>query len=171
MTSSAASDADSARKRTCRVLGGDAVQHGSAAAPRQVHVEQSHVGSQRPDRGDRLVDVAGLAHHLGDVADLGAHARAHHGVVVHDQDPDHLATPDSGMRSSTSVPVPTADRGAAALAGHPGLDRVGDAARVAPQGSGWIEAASPVAYQGENLGSEPRRRQIPGALARAWPRW
>ncbi len=50
----------------------DALEHGAAAATRQVHVQQHHVGNSAADALDRAVHVAGGADDL----ELGSKLRA-----------------------------------------------------------------------------------------------
>ena len=54
-----------------------------------MHVEQDDVRDQRVNGGDGALDVVGLAHDLqvgGMGGELGAHAGAHEGVVIDDED-------------------------------------------------------------------------------------
>ena len=115
MTSSAASDTDSARNTTSGGLGPDLPQHLGAAAVGHVHVEQHHVRLVVADPGHRLADRAGLADHLdlvGDGVQLGPHPGAEQRVVVHQEHPDAhvLASVFLGISSCTSVPSPGAVR-------------------------------------------------------------
>src|SRR5262249_35188702 len=74
-----------------------------AAAALQTDVQDDHVGrvEARPAQG--LVGVGGLADHLEalDLLEQPAHAGAHDGVVVDDQDAGH-----SGASKRTRVPPP-----------------------------------------------------------------
>ena len=112
MTSSAASDTDSARKRT-GLLGvghqrGAAAQHFDPAAARQVHVEEDDLGPGRRDDRDRLVDVGGLADHLDagplGLADLGLDARTEHPVVVDEDDAHGRPAARRSVRGVAAAP-------------------------------------------------------------------
>src|SRR4051812_12887993 len=134
MTSSAASETDSARNRggsppappPPRPPRGDAVRGGAGprgrgdpggappprhaaqplppAAVGHVHVEQDDVGPRLGDQPHRLVDRPRVAHHLDEPVELGAHAGPEQPVVVDDDDARHF----SSSVSSTSVPAPGA---------------------------------------------------------------
>ena len=87
MTSSAASETDSARKRVSGSSGPTASQHRQPAAVGHVDVEQHDVRACRADHRDRLGTVARLADDVDPVAELGAHPGAEHRVVVDQHDP------------------------------------------------------------------------------------
>ena len=70
ITSSAASDTDSARNRT-RPLRRDACDHRLATAVREMDVEQHHVRVGLDDQRDRLGDAAGLADDVDSLAEPG----------------------------------------------------------------------------------------------------
>ena len=106
MTSSAASEADSARKSVSGACVGRAADDRHAAAVGHVDVEQDDVGALRGDERDGLLDARGLAHELDVALELGAHAGAEEPVVVDDGDARHAAP---GSVSSTSVPAPGAE--------------------------------------------------------------
>ena len=151
ITSSGASETDSARKRTS---GSSRAPIRDAAAVGHVDVEQHDVGLLALDQRDGLVDGAGLADDLDAALELAAHARAEQRVVVDQHDAPH-------SDSSTSVPAAglRADLGAAAVALHPADDRLAHAAAVGRHGGG-VEARAAVAD--EHLGSArrtPRRRR------------
>ena len=106
MTSSAASEADSARK---------SVSGACSAAPRMTATpppsgmwtsSSTTSGRCAVDQRDRLLDGGGLADDLDVALELGAHAGAEEPVVVDDHDARH-AVP--GSVSSTSVPAPGAE--------------------------------------------------------------
>src|SRR5262249_9211080 len=89
--------------------------HLRATAAGQVHVEEYDVRVQVGDRGDRLVDVRGLADDVDRGAELGADAGPEHRVVVDDQDLDgaglaHWSFSCRGSFSRTSVPVSGVER-------------------------------------------------------------
>ena len=113
MTSSAASETDSASQRTSGSSRAQRLQHGQPAAAGQVHVEQDDVRTGGPDALDRGRDVGGLADHVDVGAQLGPHTGADHRVVVDDEHP-RLAARHAALRlgsdSSTSVPSPGAER-------------------------------------------------------------
>ena len=98
ITSSAASDTDSARNRTDGSSSRNASSTNASAAAGQVHVEQHDVGHGRPYDGDRGGRVVGLADDLDPLAQLGLHAGAEQPVVVHEDDP----------RQPVMTPCPTA---------------------------------------------------------------
>ncbi len=91
MTSSAASETDSARNTHVRQLRADAAEHLDAAAAGQVHVEEDDLGLRsRAITGDGFGDRAGLADDVdlvGDRGELGAHPRAEQRVVVDEERP------------------------------------------------------------------------------------
>ena len=108
MTSSAASETDSARKRTSGCSGRDRVDDRLAAAVREVDVEEHDLRVEVLDQRDRRRDRPRLADHLDGVAELGLDAREEEPVIVDEDDaPTHDAL--RGMRSSTSVPSPGVD--------------------------------------------------------------
>ena len=105
MTSSAASDTDSARNRVSGSVGADRLEHGQPAAVGHVHVEQHDVGTlSRVMTAIASADAAGLADHVDPLAELGAHAGAEHRMVVDQHDP--CAVIAGGILISTSVPPP-----------------------------------------------------------------
>ena len=141
MTSSAASDTDSARNRVVDPGG----RRSGAATSRPLPPGRCTSSSTTSGRvavitRDRRVDVLGLADDVDGVAELGAHAGAEHPVVVDEHDPRRAASvmrslprraasvtvalapaTERGISSWTSVPSPAAvtDHGAPAVALHP----------------------------------------------------
>src|SRR3954449_11374731 len=83
-----------------------AADHLCASATGHVHVEQHDVGLGVGDDVDGFVHLAGFAHDLDRLAELGAHSAAHQPVVVdqHDADAAH-ARACRGTVSAASVPV------------------------------------------------------------------
>ena len=94
MTSSAASDTDSARN--CTAAGGDCAPRPQpaddleAAAVGHVHVEQHDVGGRRRDDLDGLRDGRRVAHDVDEPVELRSHPGAKQLVVVDEDDADCL---------------------------------------------------------------------------------
>ena len=107
MTSSAASDTDSARNCTPGPLGRDRRDHRVAARRRAGGRRGARRRVVLADQRDAVVDRPGLAHDFDRVAELGPHAGAEELVVVDEDDPA-LHAGHRGSRSSTSVPSPGA---------------------------------------------------------------
>ena len=145
MTSSAASEADSARK---------SVSGASSAAPRMTATpppsgmwtsSRTTSGRCGDDERDGLRDARGLAHELDVALELGAHAGAEEPVVVDDRDARH-AVPGHGELDLGPGAGRRVDRGAPAVAGHAPDDRLAHAAAVVGDG-GRIEARAAVAHE------------------------
>ena len=64
----------------------DAAEHGMAPSPREVDVEQDHIGEPLSDELDGGAGLVGLAHHLDRVAQLGADSRPENGMVLDQED-------------------------------------------------------------------------------------
>src|SRR5262249_44562641 len=87
----------------------DGLEHVQAACSGHDHVEQHHIGPQRPEPGDRARPVRALARHL-DVLLLvqdEPQALADHVVVVDDEHPDHgRPSCPAGSRTMIAAPLP-----------------------------------------------------------------
>ena len=104
MTSSAASETDSARNLTPGRSTRDGVDDRVSLTVGEVNVEQHDVGVERLDQRDGVGDVPASPTTSTLVAELGADAGEEERVIVDEYDsPCHR-----GSRSSTSVPAPGA---------------------------------------------------------------
>ena len=127
ITSSGASEADRARKRTCGCVALTALTTACPPPPGQVHVQQHDIGQVLGDQRDRGLDVVRLTHELDLVTELGPDPGPEQAVVIDEEDPrlvpGHGAggwrgharlgwrSPAArGMVSDTSVPSPCALR-------------------------------------------------------------
>ena len=86
MTSSAASETESARNRTSGSAGAHGAQDGETTTVGHVHVEQHDVGQSLDDELDGGVDLVGFTDDVDVSGDLGADARADQLVVVDEED-------------------------------------------------------------------------------------
>src|SRR5580692_1322059 len=99
-------------KAHLRMRGLDRLDHGLAAAARQVHVEQHHIGPQRGDQLDRGLHVVRLAHDVDLPAKLGADPGPEQPVIVDKHHPRSAhfrptgCAAERGMVSVTLVPSP-----------------------------------------------------------------
>ena len=157
MTSSGASDTDSARKRTSGCSREHAADHGLTAAVGHVHVDEHDVGAPLADHLDGGVDLRRLADDVGVVAELGAHAAAEQVVVVDEEHPHGVpvALGHARVRVASTARPRCPGPGAtgsprAAVALHAARDRLGDAAAVG-RDAGGIEPATAVADEHRDL--------------------
>ena len=107
ITSSAASETDSARKRTPGRSGATALMIASPLPSWRWTSSSTTSGIELLDQRHGLGDARGLADDVDRVAELGAHAGEEELVVV-DEDDAALHVALRGSRSSTSVPSPGA---------------------------------------------------------------
>ena len=178
ITSSAASDTDSARKRTrgCPAL--TRADHLHAAAVRHVHVEQHHIRAllarsrRPPPRRSPASPTTATS-----LAELGAHARAEQVVIVDDHHAGRSPAARRRVRvassrgapapctSSTSVPSPggCAPLARAAVALHAPDDRV---AHAAPVGGDRVRVEADAAVAHEHLARGRARPPRTGRRAR-----
>ena len=136
MTSSAASDTDSARKRVSGSARADRFEHGEPAAVGHVHVEQDDVRRGLADDRDRRRRVGRLADHLDPVAEFAAHARS--GTWRGRRPALPEAVIDTGILILISVPLPArlSTSTVPAVPLHPVDDRPAHALAVLGDGSG-----------------------------------
>ena len=140
-------DAESARKRWAGSALGHLADHLEAAAARHVDVEQDDVGLELDDAADRVLDARGVAEHVDQAVELGAHAGAEQRVVVDDARRSSRLHHQLDLRPVARRAV---DRRAAAVAFHARDDRVAHAAAVRRHRVG-VEARPAVAH--EDLGA------------------
>ena len=151
ITSSAASETESARNLTPGRSGATAGDHGLAATVGQVDVEQDDLRIQLADQRHGLGDAARLADDLDGVGKLVAHARAEELVVVDQERRGASRAPLQSQLDLGAFAGLRADRRRAACALHPALDRLGDPAAVGRDGVA-VEPAATIADEDRAAG-------------------
>ena len=166
MTSSAASDTDSARNGVAGRVGADLAQDLEAAAVGHVDVEQDDVGRALADQRDRLGHGRGVADDVDEPVELGAHAGAKQRVVVDEHDARASAPRRGQSRTAASRRARARARPRSAAAGRRrGSRRARRGAPCARRSTRARRGGRPARRRGRSPG-RGRGRRPPGARRR-----